>query len=160
MKNTLKNTQQQGMVLVMALILLLVITILGVSAVRMSGLDTQAAGNSMYSALVFQGAESALGRASTNSGLYNIFKSVKDRNETFNVPDIYFDPDETVTGGVKLDSSATIVYQGNSGPLDSGIANDSEFEYQVLQVNGRSRLAATAARDSHTEGVAAQKPPQ
>ncbi len=157
MKNALKNSKQQGMVLIMALILLLVITILGVSAVRMSGLDTQVAGNSIYSSLVFQGAESALGRAS--SDWYNIVESSKDREETHVVPDSYFNPVETVTGGVTLDSSATIVYQDKSDPFRNNIANDSGFEFLVFQINGRSRLAATAARDSHTEGVAAQIPP-
>ena len=53
--NNIPKNRQQGVALVMALIMLLVITILGVSAVRMSSLDTQVAGNSMYSSLVFQG---------------------------------------------------------------------------------------------------------
>ena len=154
----MRHSKQKGIALVMALIMLLVITILGVTAARLSGLDTQVAGNSMYSSLVFQGAESALTRAS--SDYFTIEKSVKDRNGIVDVPVSYFNPIETVTAGVELDSSATMQYQGSiETPPLNGTANDSEFEYQVVQVNGISSLAATAARDIHMEGIAVQKPP-
>lgn len=149
----MQHTQQKGIALVMALIMLLVITILGVSAVRMAGLDTQVAGNSIYSSMVFQGAESALSRAS--SDFFTIEQSVRSRNETIEVPESYFNPIETVNGGATLKSSATIKFQGGiDTPPVNGVANDSEFKYQVVQINAMSSLAATAAKDNHLEGIA------
>lgn len=150
-QSTLVN-HQQGMVLVMALILLLIVTVLGVSAVRMSSLNTQTAGNSMYSTLVFQGAESALGRS--GSDLFNIRAAALSRGSV-DVPASYFNPVETVTNGVTLNSSATVAFQGVMETLPpNGVANDIKFKYQVFQVNGTSRLNATSARDNHTEGLA------
>ncbi|MEB8433834.1 PilX N-terminal domain-containing pilus assembly protein [Cocleimonas sp. KMM 6892] len=144
--------QQKGIALVMALILLLIITVLGVSAARMTGMNTQTAGNSMYSALVFQGAESALGRS--GSDLFNIREAALTRGNV-TVPASYFNPVETVTSGVTLDSSATVSYQGVTDTLPpNGLGNDARFNYQVFQINGASSLNATSARDNHTEGLA------
>ena len=154
----MQSSRQKGMVLVMALIMLLVITIIGVSAVRMSGLDTQVAGNSIYSSLVFQGAESALGRASRDD--FSITKALLEKDKIFKVPASYFTPYEKITAGITLDSSATMLYQGDmdSPPLND-IANDSEFQYMVIQVTGTSRLDVTSARADHLEGIAKQKAP-
>lgn len=52
--------KQTGAALIVALILLLVITMLGVSAVSTSSLEILMAGNSQYSQQAFQAAESAI----------------------------------------------------------------------------------------------------
>ena len=145
--------------LILALIMLLVITVLGVSSVRMSNLDTQMSGNSMYSSMVFQGAESALVRA--KSDLYNVVEAAQDRTQTFDVPtDPYFLGAEEVTSGVTLESSASIKFKGKlNEPPRNSVANDTTFQYQVFQISGSSSLVATSARDAHTEGVAVQIAP-
>ncbi len=158
-KNQSKKNQQQGMALVMALVLLLVITILGVSAARMSNVDTQLAGNSMYSVLVFQGAESALGRSASSKDWSIIELAAADlTSSAVPVPDTYFDA-EAVTGNSTLNSSGTVQFEGIlNGPVINGVANSSEFDYQVFRVTAESKLEATAAKDIHTEGRAAQIP--
>ena len=157
-QNSVKN-RQQGIALVMALIMLLVITVLGVSAARMSNIDTQLAGNSMYTTLVFQGAESALGRSASSKDWSVIELAAKDlTSAAVPVPGTYFDA-EKVMGNSTLDSSGTVQFEGVlNAPVIYGIANSTEFDYQVFRVTGASRLAATAARDQHTEGRAAQIP--
>ena len=67
--------KQQGVVLIVALIMLLVITILGVSAVSRASIGTQVAGNSMYTMMVYQGAESAIARSMTGGAEINIKKA-------------------------------------------------------------------------------------
>ena len=150
---------QQGVALVMALIMLLLITVLGVSTVRMSSMDTQVAGNSMFSILVFQGAESALGRSASSKDWSVIeLAAVSPTSAAVNVPADYFDA-ETVMGNATLNSSGTVQFEGIlNGPVISSVANSTEFNYQVFRVAGQSELAATAARDWHTEGRAAQIP--
>ena len=155
-----QHQHQHGMALVMALIMLLVITILGVSAARMSNVDTQLAGNSIYSIMVFQGAESALGRSASSKDWSNLPAAAADPLAApVAVPASYFTPAEVVTGGGVLNSSGEIGFEGIlNGPVFNGVANSSEFKYQVFRVSARSSLAATAARDRHTEGRAAQIP--
>ena len=158
-KNQSKKVQQQGMALVMALIMLLVITVLGVSAARMSNTDTQIASNSLYSILVFQGAESALGRSASSKDWTVIELAAADvLSAAVPVPGTYFDA-EQVMGNGTLDSSGTVQFEGIlNGPVFNGIANSSEFDYQVFRVTGTSKLSTTAATDLHTEGRAAQIP--
>ncbi|KAG1694655.1 hypothetical protein GQR58_006656 [Nymphon striatum] len=153
---TYKN--QRGIALVMSLIMLLVITILGVSAVKMSTLDTQVAGNTIYSSLVFQGAESALGKVKADGDWFNINAASSTRNAVISVPDSYFNPAETVNGGVTLNSKATIEYETTlDQPPMNNEANSSNFEYSVLRIVADSKLTSTSAHDRHSEGVAAQK---
>lgn len=152
--------RQQGMALVLALIMLLLVTILGVSSVRMSSLDTQLAGNSIFSIMVFQGAESALNRSVSSKDWSNLPAAAAEPSSApVAVPASYFTPVETVSGGGILNSSGEIAFEGIlNGPVFNGVANSSEFNYQVFRVSGMSSLAATAANDRHTEGRAAQIP--
>jgi hypothetical protein len=146
------------MALVMALIMLLLITILGVSSVRMSSNDTQISGNSIYSVLVFQGAESALSRSTSNDNHFNLIAPATNRGTPSTIAATNF-PAEDVIGGGKMNSSGTIEFEGIlNGPVFNSFANSSEFNYQVFRVSAQSSLAATAARDRHTEGRAVQIP--
>ena len=158
-KNQSKKNQQQGIALVMSLIMLLLVTVLGVSAARMSNDDTKLAGNSIYSILVFQGAESALGRSASFKDWSMIQLAAADpASAAISVPSTYFDA-ETVMGNSTLKSSGKVQFETKlDGPVINGVANSSEFNYQVFRVTGESSLAATGAKDTHTEGRAAQIP--
>ena len=151
--------KEKGIALIMALIMLLVITILGVSSVKMSTLDTQISGNTIYSALTFQGAESALGKVVSDTDLSNIGTSAAAKTQDTVVPNSYFNPAEEVSAGVTLDSTAIISFDGVlDGPVLNNIANSSEFKYQVFRITAESSLKSTSARDTHIEGRAIQIP--
>ena len=162
MNYSISKQYQQGVALVMALIMLLLITILGVSAVRMSSLDTQIVGNSMVSMIVFQGAESALGRSistdQTTKKWFYIQAAANDRSGKQDIDTSSF-PDELVTGGAKIDSEITVEYENIlKGPVFNNVANSSEFKYQVFKYTANSSLQATSAQDRHSEGRAALIP--
>ncbi|WP_299880918.1 PilX N-terminal domain-containing pilus assembly protein [uncultured Cocleimonas sp.] len=153
--------KQKGVVLVISLIMLLVITLIGVSAVKMSTLDTQVAGNSIYSALVFQGAESALGKVLSDKDLSNVDTAASARNLVIDVPADYFNPAEAVSAGATLNSKATIQFDGVlDSPVLNNVANSSEFNYQIFRVIADSKLSSSSARDVHTDGRAVQIPKQ
>lgn len=154
-KNGLQK--QKGIALVMALIMLLLITIIGVASVRMTNVDTQVSGNSMFSFMVFQGAESALGKVASINDYYNIQTAASRSTVPVQIPAAYFTPIETVNGGAQLASSAEMIYEGVvDGSLYGNIPNSNEFKYQVFRTTAESRLQATAARAIHVEGVAVQ----
>lgn len=159
-RNRLNNNRQQGMALVIAMIMLLLITILGVSAVRMSTLNTQVAGNSIFAGLVFQGAESALSRSLSSKDLSNLPAAATAHGTDVDIHSDYF-PSEAVLGGAVLNSSGIISFELIlNAPVLNSVANSSEFNYQVFKVRAQSNLASTSARDRHTEGRAVQIPKQ
>jgi hypothetical protein len=158
--NHSNKNKQQGMVLLIAMVMLLLITILGVSAVSLSKTDTQVAGNSIFSGLTFQGAESALGRS---VGWFNTKNAILDTTSTPQaVPASYFVTTEYIgTGSVALALSGTVVEQPDkyidaSTPLyaKDALPSDSTYEYKIVKFSGTSKIAATSAKDRHSEGRA------
>jgi len=150
--NGRRKNSQQGMVLVIALILLLLITLLGVSSARMSTLDVQVAGNTIFSGLVFQGAESGLGKIADDRDLFNVDVAATNRGVVNTVPATHFLPVETVTGGAQLIQQGTIELERKDKGLH--LPNSSLFEYQIFRSVAQSNLTSTSARDVHTEGRA------
>ncbi|MGF1643167.1 MAG: PilX N-terminal domain-containing pilus assembly protein [Thiotrichales bacterium] len=65
--------QQSGAVLIVALLILLVMTIIGVSAMKSTTLDERIAANSQFKTTTFQTSESALAEASTFAQVENCF---------------------------------------------------------------------------------------
>lgn len=64
-KSVHSGTRQRGAALIISLIFLMIITILSVSAMRTTNLDTQIAVNHQFKELSFQAAESALAQVTT-----------------------------------------------------------------------------------------------
>ena len=147
--------KQSGVALVMALIMLLLVTMLGVTAVKNSVYDTQIAGNSIYTSLAFQAAESAIGKSITQE---NIIEPATDRAHEIQVSAGYV-TDESINGGAKFTSKGTSKYDGIlDGPVINGVANSSNFKYQVIKFSAESSIQATSVKDKHTEARAVQMP--
>lgn len=147
--------KQQGMVLVVALIMLLLITILGVSAVNRSGISTQVAGNSMFSMLVYQGAESALAKSVAGGAEINIKQASKLRP---NSQTVKLAAEKIQKGGsITLQSTVTYITDIKC-PVINGIAYSSTVVCEVYQTDAQARLQSTSARARHMEGRAIPKP--
>ncbi|MCF6188846.1 MAG: pilus assembly PilX N-terminal domain-containing protein [Cocleimonas sp.] len=147
--------KQQGVVLIVALIMLLVVTIIGVSAVSRSSMGTQVAGNSMYTMLVYQGAESAIARSMSGKAQ----KNIKDAAITspHNITEQL--PAEVVTGGGTMNSKGTVSSIGEFDcPIVSGMASSSSIKCDMYEIDIQTNLAATAANAKHTEGRAIYLP--
>jgi len=65
-------SRERGMVLVMALVILLILTILGVTAMSTSGLQEKMAGNAQEQTQAFQAAESGLNKVATATGALDL----------------------------------------------------------------------------------------
>jgi len=71
-------TQPRGMALIVGLILVLALTLIGVTAVRMATMDERIAANNLYGAVAFQAAESGLAEATEDKTLHqSIFDCVR-----------------------------------------------------------------------------------
>jgi hypothetical protein len=149
------HKQQQGMVLVISMILLLLITLLGVSAARMSSNDVQVAGNTIFSGLVYQGAESALGKVASDDDLFSVRLAANAPDVVHVVDAAFYFPSETVTGGAKLKQEATIKLESKEVQnLPFTFPNSSLFTYKIFRTKATSSLRSTSARAIHTEGRA------
>jgi len=145
--------KQQGVVLIVALIMLLAITIIGVSVVKRSSMGTQVAGNSMYSMLVYQGAESGIARSMTGGAEKNIKMAAESSPSPYDISTQL--PDEKVTSGRTMVSNGTVTSIGKFDcPIVSGMANSTSMKCYVYEVNVDTNLAATAANATHTEARA------
>lgn len=148
--------KQQGAVLLIAIILLLVITIVGVSSVSISGIKVQVAGNSMFTMLTYQGAESALAKSVSGSAQENLKKAQKAGvGNPSKVDSSYFNaPSEVVSGGVTLSQEATVTSLGKQACPIASLASSVGTCY-VFETNAQAFLNSTGARAHHVEGRAA-----
>lgn len=153
---------QKGVVLLWAVVFLMVITIVGLSAIRMSGIDTQISGNSVTSMLAFQGAESALGRTAPDKDtLYNIDQASLTANLDigYDVVAADFFPPEPVSGGGQIISSARVQAEDKEiiCPATT-VATSSGIKCNVFRVDAKSVLQGTGAKANHTVGLAIYAP--
>ena len=147
--------KQQGAVLLMAMIFLIVITIIGVSAVNSSSIQTQTAGNNISSMLVYNGAESALAKSANHVDQKNLTAALATPNVEKAVPAVYL-PDES-TGNGTLKSTAGVTFLGVGLPCPiggAGMAISSVMTCKVWVLNAESKLQGTNAKDRHLQGIA------
>jgi len=76
-------SRQQGTALIMAMVVLVILTILGMSAMRSSVLEVRMAGNIQDATIAFQAAESGLAKALNTGGSFDIHQTITD-NYVFN----------------------------------------------------------------------------
>lgn len=156
-KNEIALKKQKGMTLVVAMIMLLVITGVGVSAVKLTSTDTMAAGNSVLDMLAFQAAESTLIKTASFNDLYDIDKAA---TGTVRIVDKSALPDESIVGGkgvLKSAASVTVVDDiDDLCPIASGVINGVGFGCFIFEKEATSKTLGASA--NHIEGVAIIKP--
>ncbi len=146
--------RQEGVVLLVAMVFLIVITIIGVSAVSTSTMKTQVAGNNMSSMLVYTGAESTLAKTASDTNEHHMMHTVEISGPfvDYQIPSADI-PDENVSAAGVLTSTSQITYEGDNNPCPIG-AFSSEYTCKTWTINAQSRLRATNARDWHIKGIA------
>jgi len=141
--------KQRGITLVTSLMMLLVITLMGVAAVKMSTVDLRVANNYQHQVSVYQAAETTLRQ---DVGFYNLYRWILNKNKQ---------PAARKAG--EMQSKATLI--------------DMEREYSCVGIDGRasslgpdtppcglymfrieSHMKGTGARDTHYQGAGKQLP--
>ena len=160
MKNYKKQT---GAILLWSLIFLLVLLMLGVTSIRMSGLDTRIAGNEMHRMLTYQAAESSVMRV---SDFYYFTKASEAAGHVINKTGM---TDQISLGDspVNINSTAKIELLANSidCPVMTGLANSIDAsksaggnDCQLYTVEVNSKLSGSGARSQHSRGTFTFKP--
>ena len=146
--------RQQGVVLIIALVFLLLISILGISAMKLTNNNTKIAGNSMYGMLVYQGAESTLAHSVSLGAEKFLIDAILSDDTVFNVPsEVLNSSGQTVNGtSLSMKSSATITPIPGVLPCPvSNSATSSVFKCRAVEITAQTRLPGTGALATHTE---------
>ncbi len=161
MKYKTQNHYEHGSVLLWGLVILLILTVIGVTATRMAATDTRIAGNQMMYMLTFQGADSMLRRS---FNLYQVLQTASNGTvpETYNklavkvrVLDAYNDPTSKVSANGQMAMS-----EAESCPPLKGIAMSTEMtsdaggvSCRVFTTEAEASLSGTGAQSEHSEGI-------
>lgn len=154
--------RQQGAVLAVALILLLVITVIGVSTFKATGLEEKMAANAQFKSIVFQGSESAI--AATWSDLSYLsdalVKSEQDSDADTAGQQIVW-PTKNVANGVSnmsMASEARFVEERKDFVQDqsaTSLAMDSSAAvcYYTYEIRGTAEITNTNSKNTNVQGV-------
>lgn len=131
---------QRGMVLVVGLLMLLVITILGVSALSNATLEQRMAANSQNAGITFQTAESAITRSLADGDLLDKAMMTLSPIDTS-----YSEFGAALTVSSRVSTSGTQVL-----PVGSSIGNVGAYAFDVT---GAARMPSTGADSEHLQRI-------
>ncbi len=147
----MKNSQykQQGVVLVIGLLMLLVITMVGVTAMSGTTSNERMTANHQFQTLSFQAAESAI---HDNFNILSVVPSLTTYpNRDIPTPNNY---DVNIAGGnnITVMASADIQFCGEELPMGSGFCNGMAGPCdidQVFDVRGSGQVATLGTQETH-----------
>lgn len=148
MNNIKKYSAQSGMTLVTSLMMLLVMTILGVTAIRLSSVDLLIANNYQQQLSVYQAAKSA---NSANSNLYNLYHWITDKENPSDIEE-----GGTVATTLVQDLEMQYICRGRGGLANSIGPNATPCKLYMFSVD--SRIKGTGAKDTHYQGAGKEVP--
>ncbi len=143
--------KQQGIVLIVALVFLMIITLIGVSAAKRSGINNQISGNSMMTMLTYQGAESTMARSARDSTVLSA--QINENNgegAIYTVPNL---ADEDIGKGT-LNSSATVQPESTFTNCPPTMIMSSTIKCKVYRIQATSQIQGTHAKAVHQMGYA------
>lgn len=141
--------RQRGVALVIALVVLFILTILGVSALVSTALEGLMAGNVQEQNRAFQAAETGIDAALARADAY-----VAGGQPVYG--------SATAIGGYNASATYTNTYQGQTDPPRSGRASSTEkvkvnrFKTESVGVTANNGATATLTRGMYQIGPAAQ----
>lgn len=142
---------QQGASLVIALVILLVITILGISSVRLSSQDLIIASNEQQQMMVHQAAESAKKQV---VNFYNVYKWIDDQT----LPNTMTQQlnSGNVQSDITISRGATYTCFGQAGAANSVGIGTNKCRVYTFSIN--SQLLGTGARTQLFKGEGKELP--
>ena len=152
-KQTLSSVNREsGVALIFVLVVLLITTIIGVSGLNSTMLDTQVAGNDSETRTVFQAAENLL--ASARSSDISVFSSsIVQGVGSITTLQI---ATNTLNSYTNTNLQATLRYQG-AGTVAFG-SSITKFKPQRFEANAQVQRVGSGARANHEQGIVVLSP--
>lgn len=146
-------SKENGAILIWSIIILLVLTMVGISAVKMSKVGTQVTGNSLFSMLVFQGAESAIGQVNKMVHLNTAEGVAQDStadNDIVQLNNVVTDSSNGLNADVEIQKTSV---QPMPCPASS-VGFGSGMTCNYYEIEATSTLKGKGASTNHVLGVA------
>lgn len=161
---------QQGVALVVSLVLLAAMTIIGVATLSGTRLSEQMASNSQQKSIVFEAAESAIESIVNYDDLFAAITS--DPNASFDNPDLVSLPDSSsklkdgydlIAGGKGIDIEGTlsVQYCGETQPIGTSLdasLDGGALTAVLVDVNGIATISNSSARADNLRRVSFTMP--
>ncbi len=170
MLTTIKTKQkQEGVALAVSLVLLVAVTILGVTTLSGTRLNEKITSNAQNKAIAFEVAESAI--ASVWSQEY-LMAAVKNASNATNDPSPLLSPDadtglntdfdlSTTSGSTDFEGTLTVQYCGEGTPIATGLNADKSNPgnvFVLIDVNSVATMNGTSAEANHIQRAAISAP--
>lgn len=155
--------REQGVALVVSLVLLIAMTILGVATLSGTRLNEKRTSNAQQKAIAFEVAESAI--ASVWDAAYLNVALTSDATDTGNDPVAIVSPDEdteltdafdqlTDGKGVDIDGELSVQYCGETDPVASDLSADlsaTQLVFLLADVNSVAQVNNTSTEADHVQ---------
>lgn len=142
------KTKQRGAVLLVSLLLLLVTTFVGFSAMETSNLEAKMATSRELKELTFQAAETVIERTLLNQALIRSTYTVGLSGGTWPTHSESFSHDTDLTGDVEVRYAGLAASEGDS--IVEGSGGFRKFNYEIEATAGRANTNITS---THTQGI-------
>ena len=155
---------QSGAVLVVSLLILVVMTVIGVSSIGTSNLEERISKNFELGVITFQASESAINnvmKASTETDPdydedtdYLLEASRAGLDDTSTVVSYDMDPYDKL-GDASLDVNATVVYSKFGGCMMSGdsLGTTAAVQCDYYEIRSKAEVSANASQSLHVQGL-------
>lgn len=139
------HPRQQGVALIVGLVLVTALTLIGVTAVKLTTLDERIAANNQYKKITFQAVESILTEVTTLERMQaGNFTEVREYPAGIRTID-----DPMIQANTSLISVQNVSFPGSS----IGEGNAAPFKLRVFRIQGSSELEAVNAKAVHNLGI-------
>jgi len=149
-------SQQSGAALIVGLLILLLMTIIGLSSIRNVTLEEQMVANSQYKAISFQAAETALiGGTATIANSLTTLGQIYAIGPTPAAAAAYSES-HTAVGDTVSNAITTIVFDTTEVAAGEGYSlkvGGGGFEYYLFDLTGTGDVTGAGAQSVHLQGV-------
>ncbi len=155
--------KQTGSALIVSLMIMVVMTILGISSISSTNLEERMSQNFQHNTMVFQAAESAINNImksgdEENTDFYNVDSDPLRTAATAGVDDtstiitLDLDPYDYLTN-TTLGASATVVYKDEVDCFVAGVSMDSDLSCHIFEVSSNASIGSTSTTGTHVQGI-------
>lgn len=141
--STLPAVRQRGFVLVLALVMLAVLTLIGVSSMNSATIELKTTANSRQHQVAYNAAQSLLEYTASDGGVGVIDYQTKTPNSIASYTGI--------AGASAV--SATVTYLGCSVAIGSSLEDGKSFNYSYYNVAGSASNSTATATSLQSQGV-------
>ena len=147
------NQKQQGAVLILALVMMMVLTLIGVQSISSSGVELKAASNAQQHSVAFQGAQSRLAFVASTDSVNPINYLIPiDVDNPGSWPVQNCNP-PACPDGTNWVATADVTYIDCASGIGSSLEEGKGFAYRMFQIEATSRTTALTARSTQVNAV-------